>query len=307
MYTYESLKNSHPKSADRLSFIDFMLQFTGIIRRADISDMFNLSDAASSKILSEYSELCPINIEYNRTVRANAIIRNSYQSLLEFDAETALGMLANGFNKNKLSSPVKTTIPFEKIGQITNNLETESIAKITRAINGKYAITCCYRSENSDNHDIRTIVPLAIMHDGTSWMFRGFHRDSPNGIKYKTFHFSRAKNVEEHFEGKLYKASSEETLDTDKEWNLILPLQLKIHKDRTEKEAVRIRTDFGIEEGSNDLTLSIRATFLWFIEKKWFIEKNINKQDPQEKKNNRFYKFELINAEMIELVKDSNL
>jgi len=306
MYTYKSLKDSHPKSADRLSFIDFMLKFTGIIRRADISDMFNLSDAASSKILSEYSELCPKNIEYNRSVRANAIVRDSYKSLLEFNADTALGMLANGFNKNKLSSPNKTTIPFERIGQIPNNLETESIAKITRAINGKYAITCCYESEHSSNHEERVIVPLAIMHDGTNWMFRGFHRNSPSSVSYKIFHFSRAKNVIEHFNQKKYKGTSEETLESDKEWNLILPLQLKIHKDRDEKDAMRIRTDFGIEDGSNELTIFIRAALLWLVERKWFIDKEAHKQDFKKKGNKQFYNFQLLNADMIELVKENN-
>jgi len=307
MYTYELLKKSHPKSADRLSFIDFMLKFTGIIKRADISEMFNLSDAAASKILSEYNELCPNNLEYNRTVRANAIVRNSYQSLLDFNAETALGMLANGFNKNKLSSPAKTTIPFEKIGQIPNNLQTESIAKITRAINGSHAITCCYKSENSDNHDKRTIIPLAIMHDGTSWMFRGFHREDPSNINFKTFHFSRALNVEEHFNQKSFKAASEETLSGDKKWNLILPLQLRIHKDRSEKDAERIRTDFGIEADSNELTISVRAALLWIIEKKWFIDKTINKEKTKNIEHKKFYKFELMNAEMIKLLQEINL
>lgn len=307
MQTYNSLKTSHPKSVDRLSFIDFMLKFTGIIKRADISEMFNLSDAAASKTLSEYNELCPNNLEYNRTVRANAIVRNSYQSLLDFDAETSLGMLANGFNKNKLSSPAKTTIPFERIGRIPNNLRTESIAKITRAINGNYAITCCYNSENSENRKKRTIIPLAIMHDGTSWMFRGFHRDDADNINYKNFHFARVKDVEEHFNQKSFKATSKETLNGDKKWNLILPLQLRIHKDRTKEETNRIRTDFGIEADSNELTISTRAALLWIIEKKWFIDKTINKEKNQDEKSKKYYKFELINAEMIKLVQDNNL
>ena len=268
--------------------------------------MFNLSDAAASKVLADYSNICKKNIVYNRSVRANAIVRDSYEPLIDFDAETALGMLANGFNKNKLSLPAKTIIPFEKIGKVTNNLSTNFIGKITRAIKGKYAISCEYRSENSDNHHRRTIIPLAMMHDGVNWMFRGYHRDDENKVFFKNFHFSRAFDVVEHFGEKTYKALSHETLDLDKEWNLILPLQLQLHTDRSESQKARIRTDFGIPENKNEMTTSVRCAFQWIIEKEWFIDSR-NGEEKLEDKTPKFYKFKLLNAEMLKLLKSSNI
>ncbi|TOQ62098.1 transcriptional regulator, partial [Vibrio parahaemolyticus] len=84
--------------------------------------------------------------------------------------ELALGMLANGFNSNKIFGV--TELAYEKIGKFPNQMNTNEVAMITRAISGKYAISCNYLSENSSNHQTRTLVPLAIMYDGTSWMFR---------------------------------------------------------------------------------------------------------------------------------------
>ncbi len=306
MLTYKDLKEQYTNTADRLAYIDFMLRFTGIVKRSDIGEMFNLSDAAASKVLADYSNICKRNIVYNRSVRANAIVRDSYEPLIDFDAETALGMLANGFNKNKLSLPAKTIIPFEKIGKVTNNLSTNFIGKITRAIKGKYAISCEYRSENSDNHHRRTIIPLAMMHDGVNWMFRGYHRDDENKVFFKNFHFSRAFDVVEHFGEKTYKALSHETLDFDKEWNLILPLQLQLHTDRSESQKARIRTDFGIPENKNEMTTSVRCAFQWIIEKEWFIDSR-NGDEKLEDKTPRFYKFKLLNAEMLKLLKSSNI
>lgn len=306
MLTYKELKEKYTNNADRLAYIDFMLRFTGIVKRSDIGEMFNLSDAAASKVLAEYSNVCVRNIVYNRSVRANAIVRDSYEPLIDFDAETALGMLANGFNKNKLSQPPKTLIPFEKIGRVTNKLSTNFIAKITRAIKGKYAISCEYRSENSDNHGRRTIIPLAMMHDGVNWMFRGYHRGDDNKVFFKNFHFSRALDVVEHFGEKEYKALPDETLDFDKEWNLILPLQLQLHSDRSDPQKARIRTDFGIPENKNELTTSVRCAFHWIIEKEWFIDSR-SEEEKLEQKIQKFYKFELINAEMIKLLKSNNL
>ncbi|MDO6775122.1 WYL domain-containing protein [Shewanella sp. 3_MG-2023] len=303
MITFETLKNTYPKIADRLAFIDFMLRFTGVVKRSDISEIFNLSDAASSKIIAKYSELKPGNIEYNRTVRANAIVRGSFQSLLDLDSETALGMLANGFNKNKLSNPARTAIPFAKIGRVPNNLSADSVAMITRAINGGYAISCCYISENSENHDRREIVPLGIMHDGSQWMFRGYHRNDSRNIFYKNFHFSRVREIVECSQDNKYKAKPEETLEADKRWNLILPLQLKIHPDRTPEDADRIRNDFGIAETTDELTIEVRCAIMWIVEKQWFIEKKVN----SDKKNKQFFKFKLINAEMLKLIMETNL
>ncbi|NOH73341.1 transcriptional regulator [Vibrio pectenicida] len=306
MYTYKELKEEHTNNADRLAYIDFMLRFTGIVKRSDIGGMFNLSDAAASKVLADYSRVWGSNIEYNRSLRANAIVRNNYNPVIELDAETSLGMLAHGFNKNKLHQVAKTTIPFEKIGRVSNELSVEFIASITRAINGKYAISCEYLSENSNNHSRRIIIPLAIMHDGVNWMFRGYHRDGNNKVFFKNFHFSRALDVVEHFEGREYKALPHETLESDKEWNLVLPLQLRIHPDRDESQKRRIRIDFGIPDNKDTLTTSVRCAFLWIMEREWFIDSK-NDEENSDTKRSKFFQFELLNAEMLKLVKDSNL
>jgi len=243
-------------------------------------------------------------MEYNRTLRANALKRESYTPLLDFDAETTLGMLANGFNKNKLSEPVKTIVPFEKIGKIPNQLSIECIAKITRAISCGHSIRCCYYSENSSNHDERTIVPLAIMYDGVNWMFRGYHRHDEKSVFFKNFHFSRAKNVVELFEDKNVKKQPTESLEQDKRWNLIVPLQLKLHNTLNDAQKNRVRTDFGMNQDTDEITISVRSAYLWILEKKWFIDRTPQNSDTDKQ---RFYKFKLINSDMIRLLEQQNL
>lgn len=304
MQTYLGLKSKHHNIADRLAYIDFKLRFTGFVKRSDIGEMFNLSDAAASKLLAEYNKECPSNMEYNRTLRANALKRESYTPLLDFDVETTLGMLANGFNKNKLSEPAKTIVPFEKIGKIPNQLSIECIAKITRAISCGHSIRCCYYSENSSNHNERTIVPLAIMYDGVNWMFRGYHRHDKKGIFFKNFHFSRAKNVVELFEDKNAKKQPTESLEQDKSWNLIVPLQLKLHNTLSDDQKNRVRTDFGMNEDTDEITISVRSAYLWILEKKWFIDRAPQNSDADKQ---RFYKFKLINSDMVRLLEQQNL
>ncbi|MGR5076067.1 WYL domain-containing protein [Photobacterium swingsii] len=279
----------------RLAYVDFKLFFTGKVSRADLKGAFGIAEAAASRVLTEYSKLRP----NNKTQKTNTIIRGTFDSLIDFDAELALGMLANGFNSNKLFGV--TELSYEKIGKIPNRLNLDDVAMITRAISGKYSTSCNYLSENSGNHERRTLVPLAIMYDGTSWMFRAFDRSEKSEKKFKNFHFARIRNVVEEIDSKAAKQKENEALVQDEHWNLRLPLILKLHASLSEKERQKVRTDFGIPDDKDEIYVTERAAFRWIVEKKWHIDArtDVQKADDSEKRINRFYKFELTNLNMV--------
>ncbi|EAS76780.1 Predicted transcriptional regulator [Vibrio alginolyticus 12G01] len=296
-------KNTEVNSeiSPRLAYVDFKLFFTGQVSRSDLKGAFGIAEAAASRVLTEYSKLRP----NNKTQKTNTIIRDSFVPLVDFDSELALGMLANGFNSNKLSGV--TELSYEKIGKIPNQLNLSEVAMITRAISGKYSISCNYLSENSVNHEERTLVPLAIMYDGTSWMFRAFDRSEKRDRKFKNFHFARVRNVVEEFDSRAAKQKENEALSQDEHWNLRLPLILKLHDSLSEKGRQRVRTDFGIPEGKEELYVTERAAFRWIVEKKWYIDVRTDSQksDDNKKGIKRFYKFELVNLDMVMQMENS--
>jgi len=51
----------------RLEFIEFRLYWEGGINRADITNFFGVSVPQASKDLSQYQELAPGNIEYDKS------------------------------------------------------------------------------------------------------------------------------------------------------------------------------------------------------------------------------------------------
>ena len=288
---------------ERLAYVDFKLRFTGRISRLDLGETFGIAEAAASRVLTEYGVVKPDN----KAQKVNTIIRESFSPLVSIDGETALGMLANGFNKNKLTN--NTVLPFEKIGVIPNRLNISEVAMITRAIAGEYAINCNYFSENSPNHEIRTLMPLAILHDGSQWMFRAYDRTETKSNKFKNFHFARCMNVIEGFIGKENKRLDHEGLTSDKSWNLRLPLILKLHESLSEENKAQVRRDFGIPQGQDELFTSEREAFIWITKKKWYIDDRNKEQIESDNKQGlkRFYKFELTNYEMIEKLKESLL
>jgi len=279
--------------SDRLAFVDFKLRFTGFITRLDLKEAFGIAEAAASRVLTDYNEKKP----HNKTQKTNTIIQDTFSPLIDIDGETALGMLANGFNKNKLTK--NNLITYEKIGLIPNQLKIEEVAKITRAINGGYAITCKYFSHNSKNHKRRTLLPLAIMHDGTQWMFRAFYREENT---FKIYNFSRTTEVIEEHENKEFKRRPTEELTLDEKWNLRLPLILKPHSDLNDEDKSKIKIDFGISNDKDELVLTVREPFLWIIKKKWYVDDRTEETKNTDKENKvfKYYKFEISNKEMLD-------
>jgi len=282
----------------RLAYIDFKLLFTGRVTRADLKEAFGIAEAAASRVLSEYSKRRP----NNKTQKTNAIVRSSFSPLTNIDGELALGMLANGFNSNKIFGV--TELAYEKIGKIPNQLNTNEVAMITRAISGKHAISCNYYSENSSNHQMRTLVPLAVMHDGTSWMFRAYDRSESKENKFKNFHFARVRNVTEEHDSKEFKQHAYEAISQDQLWNLRLPLILKLHPSLSEVEKTKVRIDFGIASDKDEICITERAAFRWILEKKWYVDAR-TAEEKSNNQQNRFYKFELNNLDMIKMMEQA--
>lgn len=50
----ERFEDVKPIDYERLAYVDFKLFFTGTIKRSDMKDMFDLGDAAASKVFSRY-------------------------------------------------------------------------------------------------------------------------------------------------------------------------------------------------------------------------------------------------------------
>ncbi len=269
--TYDELIGKYnAQRAERFAYIDFVLRFLGGLNRSDLLDFFGIGEAAASKEISEYKKLCVNNVDYDRVLRKNVILRDSFEPLINLDAETALGMLANGFNKNKLYC--RPMLPYQRVGATPHHLNMDFVSKITRAIHSKTAIKCNYVSGNSDDHGERTLLPTAFFYDGQSWMFRAFHRDTVKGKgHFKCFEFSRSLNV---IEFPNDSASPSETLAQDSDWHLVVPLQLMLHSSLSEYKKSTLTQEFELDEGQDEFVITEKAVLVYYLKKHWKIDVN---------------------------------
>jgi len=269
--TYEALiEDYNAQRAERFAYIDFVLRFLGGLNRSDLLDFFGIGEAAASKEISEYKKLSANNVDYDRVLRKNVILRESFKPLINLDAETALGMLANGFNKNKLYD--RPMLPYQRIGATPHHLNTDFVSKVTRSIYSKTAIKCNYISASSSNHDERTLLPTAFFYDGQSWMFRAFHRDPViEEAHFKCFEFSRLLSVTECPNDV---ARPQETLPQDADWHLVVPLQLTLHPRLLPNKKAALSQEFGLDEKQDEFVITEKAVLVYYLKKHWKIDVN---------------------------------
>ena len=289
-FTYDALiEKYNAQRAERFAYIDFVLRFLGGLNRSDLLDFFGIGGAAASKEITEYKKLCANNVDYDRVLRKNVILRDSFEPLLNLDAETALGMLANGFNKNKLYD--RPMLPYQRVGATPHHLSADFVSKVTRAIYSQTAIICNYISGNSKNHDERILLPTAFFYDGQSWMFRAFHRDSITGKgNFKCFEFSRLRNVTECPNDT---ASPSETLPQDADWHLVVPLQLTLHPSLSPYKKATLIQEFGLDKEQCEFVITEKAVLVYYLKKHWKLDVN---DTPAEQDN---YNFHLKNGETL--------
>tara|TARA_R110002167_G_scaffold49026_3_gene143953 strand:+ start:4005 stop:4925 length:921 start_codon:yes stop_codon:yes gene_type:complete len=275
------------QKAERMVFIDFRLRFTGTIKRSDITEQFGVADSAASKEIAEYKNLAPGNVEYDRTLRSNAII-DTYQPLFNISAEQGLGMLANGFNKNLLVE--RPIAPYQRVGVFPKKLNVELVAAVTSALSNRVGLGCKYMTANSDNYGDRMLFPTAIFYDGKTWMFRAYHRDSD---MYKNFNFARVLEASVFYQ---MPARERETIEADSDWNTKIPLLLRLHPSLAELDALVVRKDFGIESEKSEFTYFERAALVYYLIDNW----NVDVGQKPTKKSEAGFKFHLVMSEMLE-------
>lgn len=278
--------------AIRLAFIDFKVFYTGTLSRIDIMNEFDVSEITSSRVIAEYKNVRPGNISYDNKSKKFELNESDYNPLVDYNAKDALRMLAKGFEKNNLIRG-RGVISYESIGFIQPPLDANFVATITRAISNGKKISCKYNSATSKNDSYRKLSPLVILFDGRNWIFRAYHEDSKDDVKYKNFNFSRVIDVLSNDELVEY----ENGLAYDDLWNMTLPVEIEINHSFSDVQKDEVRRDFGIKDGSDKILMTERAAFIWIILNQWMVHYD------KSKKMTDNHKFCLKNAEMLKAYK----
>lgn len=244
----------------RLEFIEFRLYWEGGINRRELMSFFGVSVPQASKDLSQYQDIAPGNMEYDKSekryftsakFKPRLIEPNSDQYLSQLRAVADDGMRPEGIWLSNMPEADLMPIPHRRV-------EPSVLRSLLGAIRAGMATEIVYQSMNPKRPDPvkRGISPHAFGHDGFRWHVRAFcHIEH----KFKDFLLSRC------LECKV-SGVAEATADDDRLWQEFIDLRLKPNPKLSKAQQRVIASDYHMKD--NELTLPVRKALLYYFNKR---------------------------------------
>ena len=235
---------------ERLAYLEMRARFTGELRRPDIESRFGVRSAASSRDISAYREMAPLNLEYDPAERCYRPTRH-FRPLVDMPPERVLSWISMGFGDGVEPQPRK---PVPCVGQgALSPPDMDILAAVTRAIYGGRALSVSYLSVSSGPAE-RVIVPVALADTGLRWHVRAFDR---RNRRFSDFVMRRIGSAEVLADG----AKEGEALADDEQWARMVDLEMVPHPGARWPQG--IEADFAMEGGV--LRIRSRAALVGYV------------------------------------------
>lgn len=247
----------------RLAYIEFRVWFYGTVARKDVLERFELASAAGTRDLALYKELAPNNVAYERK---NYLYQAGFAPLFSHDVNHVLAALTSGVGALDALDTFDTGHSGEQLSHAVparlNQPRLETLATVTRAIHGGYALQLTYHSMKKGAGP-RTIVPHSLVDSGLRWHVRAFDRTKGHFRDLVLTRMERLRPLTD-----APPPSAEEHLSADGQWNQEVALRLVPHP--AHPHAKTIERDFGMQQGS--LAVVLRAAIAGYVLRQWQVD-----------------------------------
>lgn len=253
--THESIDKLNHAQRERLAFIDFCLEYYGVVARADLVQQFQTGLASCSRDLTLYRELAPDNAELVHQTK-QYVRTDSFTPLFSHDAEQALIQLMQGHGAYFQGDKSQVCFDTVRLTQPKQSI----VAALMRAIHNNQPIQCRYHSLSSGSAN-RTIVPHAIINNGHRWHVRAFDRKTNS---FRDFVCSRFTKVE-------YSVTSPKTGESasyDNAWNAVIHLEVGVHPQIKHPKAIEL--DYEMTQGK--LNIEVRSALVGYLLTQWNVD-----------------------------------
>lgn len=244
----------------RLEFIEFRLFWEGGINRADITNFFGVSVPQASKDLSQYQEIAPDNVRYDRSEKRYFAAEGFRPRFLRPDADRYLAQLTFAADPSFRDEHTWLTNPpsVDSMPVPHRRVDTGVLRAVLAAVREPASIEVLYQSMNEARPDPlwRRITPHAFGTDGLRWHVRAFcHIDK----KFKDFLFSRCLNTRNLDEPGA-------RADEDTQWENFFDVILSPNPKIGENQRKVIAYDYGMTDGN--MVIPVRQALLYYFQKR---------------------------------------
>ena len=256
----------------RLEFIEFRLFWEGGINRADITKYFGVSVPQASNDLTQYQELAPHNVRYDKSEK-RYFASNSFKSLfLRPDADrylTQLRSICDGVLPAE-ETWLTETPPFEALTMPRRLVDANVLRAVLHAIRNKKSLEIHYQSLTRAKAIWRWITPHALGFDGLRWHTRAFcHIDH----KFKDFLLPRFLGTRQEGEPGADRAE-------DYIWHEFTAVVLKPNPHLNEDQKRVVALDYGMSD--QRLEVKVRLAWLYYFLRRLNLDFEETKHDPRQ-------------------------
>lgn len=239
---------------ERLTYIDFCLEYFGSVARNDITERFQMGLASSSRDFAIYKELAPDNLVLKHDTK-RYYRTESFQPLFEHDPDNALSSFLTGITADL---PLGHHNVVKAASLIT--ARSSIVAALSRAIVVQQAVRIEYASLSS-GITRREIVPHAFLNSGARWHVRCFDRKSG---QFRDFVCTRIIDIQVS----NVPPRQIEKVECDTEWQQDVVLQLVPHPAHLHPRAIEL--DFHMQ--NKMLELKLRLAEAKYVLQNWNVD-----------------------------------
>lgn len=223
----------------RLEFIEQRLYWEGRLRRSDLTDCFDISTQQASGDISDYQQIAPQNIQYNKNDKYYCITDNFKPVLIRPDSEWYLFQLLSASKSDSETVRQRWSAAFDVVPIPKRTINPEFLRSILSAIRGRLSIKIRYQSLSKPEPIWRQVSPHALAFDGNRWHVRAYcHREN----KFKDFAASRVFEVAETQPSAIEPQQ-------DQAWHRVINIQIGPAPELAEGQRRSIELDYGMSEG----------------------------------------------------------
>lgn len=260
MTAQSPLANRSAAQRQRLAYIEFKVWFYGGVARKDVLERFEVATAAGTRDLALYRELAPLNVSYERKTYHYL---PTFEPLFDHEVDRVLAALTSGFGIGEPTlggEPVSHAVPAR-----LNQPRLETLATITRAMQGGYALKLTYHSMKTGS-GVREIVPHSLVDSGLRWHARAFDRTKGHFRDLVLTRMERVAPVSDT-SGKPLPTLAEAAA-ADSQWNRQVTLHLVPHPAHPHPKT--IERDYGMQHGR--LKVTLRAAVAGYVLRQWLVD-----------------------------------
>ncbi len=242
----------------RLAYIEFRVWFYGEVTRKDVLERFEVATAAGTRDMILYRDLAPQNVVYERKIYRYL---PTFTPLFTHSVVRVLASLTSGFGAGEPVSAGES-LPHALPGRL-NLPSLETLAAVTRAIHGGYALRLNYHSMKT-GVVAREIVPHALVDSGLRWHVRAYDRTKG---EFRDLVITRMEDI--RATGTVNQNIPEqERLSADEQWNREVVLDLVPHPSHSHPTSIEY--DFGMLAGK--LKVTLRAAVAGYVLRQWQVD-----------------------------------